>query len=95
MGYVYRLSVLWIDWGQQGQSISKSQQKTLLGHLIAAARLLLAAKWKSENLPTRKEWLQKVQYMRLMDKISVLLRLKGMENMVQKRFKLCWDGMIL
>lgn len=64
--------VLLSNWGQRGQWVKNVQQQLLLGQLLAEARLLFAVNWKSEKIPTKDEWLQKVQYVCLMDKISGL-----------------------
>lgn len=41
-----------------------------------AARLLLAATWKSEDIPTGEDWIQKVHYMCLTDRIMALLQFR-------------------
>lgn len=61
---------------QQGYSVRNLEQRRLLVHLIVAARILMASKWKSEKIPSKEEWLQKVQYMCLVDKISLWLKIR-------------------
>lgn len=51
------------DQGYGGKGKRRAQAKYLIGHLLTAARLLLAKKRKSEELPTEEERRQKVQYM--------------------------------
>lgn len=42
---------------------SDCKHKTLVANMLTAAALLLAQKWKSQEIPTITEWLAKIRYM--------------------------------
>lgn len=80
----------WMTGDKKGHGVSNKELRQLIGHLIVAARILSALKWKSEKHPSKEEWLQKVQYVCLMDKISAWLS----RRQVGKLFKRWWEPFI-
>lgn len=42
--------------------------------MLTAATLLIAQRWKSVEVPTLREWLSKVHYMCLVNKLSAMCR---------------------
>lgn len=64
------------DWGRERCGVENNHLRYLLVHLIVVvARILLASKQKTKELPSKEEWLQKIQYMCLTDKISVWIKI--------------------
>lgn len=49
-------------------------RKMLLLNLSLAATLLLAAKWKTADIPTKKDWLRKATFLSLMCKLSAIIK---------------------
>lgn len=64
------------------------KSRYLLGHLIMAAKILLASKWKTEDLPSKEEWLWQNQYMCSMGKIFVQIKMKEGRREKRKAFQL-------
>lgn len=46
--------------------------KDLMINMLIAATLLIVKKWKFTKIPTINEWLAKVQYMGLINKLSAM-----------------------
>lgn len=88
-------SVLLNDWGPQGPSNINRHQKKLVENLVVAARLLLAANWKSENIPPGEDWLQKVHFVRLMDRLNGIVNVERGKGNAVELFHLCWKDFVI
>lgn len=68
---------------------------TLLSNLLIAAKLLIAQKWKTEDIPTIHDWRFKCQYILLMHKLTTIR--KGKDHWIQaiSKFMCVWEKFIL
>lgn len=68
--------------------------KQLVTHMLTAVSLLIAQRWKSEELPNIGERLAKVQYLCLLNKLSAMCKLQtGDAHVLEK--KLNYNGHFL
>lgn len=62
--------------------------------MLVAARFLNASNWRSETVPGKTEWLQKVQYVLLMNKITAINKLIAGNYQAMDTFLMIWDKFI-
>lgn len=65
-------------------------QKVLMLNLFVATSLLLAAKWKLPEVPTRDDWLSKVRLLFLMNTLSALIRYRHGSGYALTQFERQW-----
>lgn len=65
--------------------------KMLLINLIAAATMVVVRKWKSSELPLVGEWLSKVRYTALMNKLSTICAYRAGDANALYNFNKQWE----
>lgn len=64
--------------------------KELLTHMLTAATLLIVKYWKSDEEVTDREWIEKVKYMCLVNKLTAIIRYRAGKVNVLKAFETEW-----
>lgn len=79
--------MLWLDFHGGGVVILRE----LLAHILAAATLLIAKHWKMRRKVTMMDWIGKIQYMCLINKLTVIIKYRGGQINVLNAFELEWS----
>lgn len=77
-----------------GENVQKVGNRKFISFLVIAARMLVAAYWKKTLLPSREEWFNKIWYIMLMHKLSVIIKVREGDDYALQGFLETWKKFI-
>lgn len=69
--------------------------KRLIGHLLTAARVLLAKYWQSLVIPTKEEYCSKIRFVLVVDKLSAIINVRNTLVEAMEKIKRPWGKLLM